>query len=93
MKIDKILKIQLDTGMTKDGREIGLPEGPRGERGRKILENISNSLNNPQLSSAEMSVCMNCMFILDSEYFGEGCMNCGSKDFREIGAEGPNMEE
>jgi hypothetical protein len=92
MKTETVLKYQLDTGMTQDGREIGLPEGPRGERGLQILKNISNSLNNPELASSSMCVCNGCKFVLDNEYFGEGCMNCGSKDFREIGTKDPDME-
>ena len=74
MDIKTILNLQLIFAKTPTGRFIG----------KSLINVIENSLNNPDLSTVRIIECSNCGFVLDEQYFADGCKNCGSKDFELI---------
>jgi len=71
MDIKTILRLQTIFGRTPIGRFIG----------QSLIPMIENSINNPELQDEEIICCSNCGFVLEGNYFYNGCKNCGSKDF------------
>ena len=74
MDIKTTLSLQAIFCKTPTGRFIG----------KSMVSVIENSLGNQNLPSAKMIGCSNCGFVLDEQYFSNGCLNCGSKDFELI---------
>jgi len=74
MDIKRTLQLEMAFAKTPTGRFIG----------KSLINVIENALNNPDLAKAKMIECSNCGFVLDEQYFGSGCINCGSKDFELI---------
>lgn len=69
------MEVQKKTGRTPKGRIIG----------KSLIPKIENSLKDPKVDSAKMAECNNCGFVINEEYFFDGCMNCRSKDFEQLG--------
>lgn len=74
MDIKRILQLEMAFSKTPMGRFIG----------KSLINVIENTLSNPELNNVKMIECSNCGFVLDEQYFTDGCRNCGSKDFELI---------
>ena len=78
-----ILRTQLVTGRTQNGREIGV----------KMKDPIRASLSMAERPSEGFQECINCGFVVLDEYFADGCPNCGCKDVRGFGDKEVATEE
>lgn len=74
MDIRRILELQKIFGKTKSGRKIG----------DKAMAWVEKTLHNPESEMEKITECLNCQIILDSVYFSDGCLNCGSKDTKLV---------
>lgn len=74
MDIKKTLELQKLLCRTKRGRKIG----------DKAIPLVEDTMVNSELKIDQMTECLNCQLILNSDHFSNGCPNCGVKDTKII---------